>query len=84
MDASTLLYLSKMANSYPGMAAAAVAAAAATNNAVSAQSPNTCINQLPIYDPAVLTSMAENYLRRMYSSDPSCLTSLIANNNGNN
>ena len=65
MDASTLFYLSKIANTYPGMAAAAAAAAAATT------SPNAMVNNandpMVNYDPAVLNSMAESYLRRFYT-----------------
>lgn len=59
MDAPTLFYLSKIANSYPGIAAAA------TNN-----DPNNSSNgnNLVPYDPSILNSMAEDYLRRIYTN----------------
>jgi hypothetical protein len=94
MDASTLFYLSKIASSYPGMAAAAAAAAAASNN--SETSPTTLFNSsmLPSignnfsYDPSVLNSMAETYLRRM-CTDPGSLSfnssiNILNNNSYNN
>jgi hypothetical protein len=82
MDASTLLYLTKIANSYPGMAAAAAAVAATSGpgtvpiNLPQTTSPGmTCFNNEQMHnllasqtqDPVLFNSMAENYFRRMYS-----------------
>lgn len=64
MDASTLFYLSKIASSYPNMAAMLAAASTA----------GQCDMVPPTYDPMLLNSMAENYLRKIYSSTDSSVT----------
>lgn len=55
MDASTLLYLSKLAGSYPNMAVAAALATGGHSEPSGA-------------DPAAINSMAENYLRRLFEA----------------
>lgn len=98
MDASAFFYLSKIANSYPGMAAAVAASTATNNNTSNGESNNlgflnqNMLNSLSNFscDPAVLNTMAENYLRRIYcdsnlfSSFHSQFPSFISNNNSNN
>jgi hypothetical protein len=62
MDASTLLYLSKMASGYPSMAAmqAAASLAVASNVPTEPTAPSS-------FDPSLLNSMTETYLRKLYA-----------------
>ena len=75
MDTSTLLYLSKLANGSANMANMAMSNLQKSNSPSrngAKDSANANISALMgnlAYDPMILNSMAESYLRRMYS-DP--------------
>ena len=83
MDASTLLYLSKIAN-FAQNAAAAASNSNTSSNGQILGSVNPGLNISPIYDPAMLNSMAESYLRRFCSTDPTGFSSFMTNINNNN